>query len=364
MEEISKEGRLQGDGIFDFIKNRATPAFINAVIYGRNDYQPKVRDILAKYGDTKIVTMEVRRTPLSMILMSALNIASFGKIAKTNPYDKLFHLSIAVKLETGETLLIEKNEVINMEVNPFAKPNTETVVIKLNKFPILKTLMENTRNMMGQNYFMYSARNNNCQDFIINVLQSNNLSNPTVYDFVKQDTVKVFGDMVYLRKFVNTLTDIGGRTNVLQFGNGELSKKNGLSDTELKMLLFGVKNFIGIYSKDLLPPKLKKNSWYIINLEDSDDGDGTHWTCFKTGKVLEYYDPFGFPPPMEVMERQKKGGIDWTDKQIQNEKSTACGWFCVARIKSNMPFHQFIDYFSNDSSKNDLLLKMLLDWID
>ena len=48
------------------------PNFINAVLYGRNDYQPKVRDILARYGNKKIVSMEVRRTPLSQILMSLL----------------------------------------------------------------------------------------------------------------------------------------------------------------------------------------------------------------------------------------------------------------------------------------------------
>jgi len=355
---------MQGDGIFDFIKNRTTPTFINALVYGRNDYQPKVRDILAKYGDKKILSMEVRRTPLSLILMSALNIASFGKIATTNPYDKLFHLSIVVKLDTGETLLIEKNEVINMEVNPDNKPNTEAVVNNLNRTITLNTLMTNTRNRMGQKFFMYSARDNNCQDFILNILQANGLDyDQKVIDFVKQDTVKVFSNMVYLRKFVNTLTDIGGRLNVLTEGRG-LSSENGLTDTELEDLLQNVKNFEGVYSKDLLPEKLKNNSWYIINMQDSDDGNGTHWTCFRTGKILEYYDAYGFPPPMEVMERQKKGGIDWTDKQIQNEKSTACGYFCVARIKSNMPFHQFVDYFSNDSSKNDLLLKMLLEWID
>ena len=41
--------------------------------------------------------------------------------------------------------------------------------------------------------------------------------------------------------------------------------------------------FGGIYSKDQLPT-LERNKFYIINLQDSDAGNGTHWTVFFYNK--------------------------------------------------------------------------------
>jgi len=339
--------------------------YVGAILYGRNDYQPKVRDILEKYGDQKLVSAEVRRTPLGSVLMTALDVVSLGRIAKNNPYDKLFHLSLVVKLETGETILIEKNEVINMDLEPIVVDKTESKEVPLYRLIKLNDLMQNTRDRMGDNFFIYSARNCNCQDFILNILLANGLDTPELIDFVKQDSIKIFGNLVYLRKFSNTLTDIAGRANVIFNGYGELSKKNGLSNVDLCELLHGVSNFNGAFMKDELPSKLK-NGWYIINLESHVDGNGTHWCCFKYGKNLEYYDPFGFPPPIEVMEHVGKKPILWNAKQIQDVKSTACGFFCVARITSKMHFKQFLDYFSNDTNANDIKLKQMLvgNWVN
>jgi hypothetical protein len=39
------------------------------------------------------------------------------------------------------------------------------------------------------------------------------------------------------------------------------------------------KHFGGVYSKDQLP-ELIKDKFYIVNLQDHDEGAGTHWTAF------------------------------------------------------------------------------------
>ena len=90
-------------------KNDAGQTYLDAVLSGRNDFQPKVREILKKYGDIPIAG-EVRRTPLSMVMMATLSVASFGQIDKNNPYDKLFHLCAVFELEGGIQILIEKNK--------------------------------------------------------------------------------------------------------------------------------------------------------------------------------------------------------------------------------------------------------------
>lgn len=246
--------------------------------------------------------------------------------------------------------------------------------------------MQNTKDRMGSNFFPYSARNNNCQDFIFNLLLANRLDSPELIDFVKQDTIQVFRGLPQLRKLTNTITDIAGRINVIKEGAGDeginptssgieddppdlivpnkgLSLNNGLYSDEVEEILHdaGVKRFGGVYSKDRLPTKLKRGWWYIINLQDFNDGNGTHYACFKYGKNIEYYDSIGFPPPIEVMRLQSsQGNLLWSNKQIQDLGSTACGWYCIARITSKLPYKKFIDKFSNDPFINDRILKKML----
>jgi hypothetical protein len=46
---------------------------------------------------------------------------------------------------------------------------------------------------------------------------------------------------------------------------------------------------------------IKPNSNYIINLQSSTVGNGTHWTSISTTKSHAFYfDSFGAPPPLEV----------------------------------------------------------------
>lgn len=366
--------------------------YANAIVYGRSDYQPKARQILLDYGKKIITAMEVRREPLPLALNVALNVATLGEIAKNNPYDDLFHLSIVVKLDDATQVLMEKNEVISLELNPYPRPKTDSKEVNLRgKVITLQQLLNNTQERMGGNYFIYSARNNNCQDFILNILVANGLDTPELVDFVKQDTIRVFGDMVRFRKFSNTLTDIASRFNVIKEGYGEeepnlevgekISLNNGLSNYDIEEILGNsaprahsvscgrsgdhkgacAPYFNGVYSKDQLPRPIK-NGWYIINLQNWADGGGTHWTCFyikNNGKHIDYYDPFGFPPPVEVMQLAK-GSINWSSKQIQDERSTACGWYCIARVASRLSFQKFIDKFSDNNDINDRVLKNML----
>ena len=54
---------------------------------------------------------------------------------------------------------------------------------------------------------------------------------------------------------------------------------NELSNTDIEKIIknFNLLDVFGdVYSKDRLP-KLKKGKFYIINMQKSNDGGGTHW---------------------------------------------------------------------------------------
>lgn len=211
----------------------------SAVVYGRNDYPPKVRKILSQYGDRNITGITIGRTPLGTPLMSALQVASgntFSQKLENTPYDKLFHLFICVELDSSSKIVLEKNEVINAEIGCKLPKDTETKVITSSDIPpalSLNDALEKTRERMGGKYFTYSAKDNNCQDFIVSFLTANNIGDETDKSWVKQETKVLFEGNDRLRKIANTLTDIGARVDVLRQGAGVKKKrKGGMIDEE------------------------------------------------------------------------------------------------------------------------------------
>lgn len=209
---------LWGEGIIDDLKK------VKAMVFGRNDYPPKVRSLLAKYGDEVLVSAMVRRNPVQSALITALNVLSLGefkKRLKDTPYDSLFHLQFYFTTESGKKFVVEKNEVVNMDINPKTKEKTETedIIIPPNSITI-NDLMNNTKACMGNKMFGYSAKDNNCQDFVLCLLKGNNLGNEIDLKFVKQDTEQLFAGMDTLRKITNTATDLGATLNIATTGAG------------------------------------------------------------------------------------------------------------------------------------------------
>jgi hypothetical protein len=204
----------------------------------RLDYSPKVRKILEKVGGDIIASIEIGRTPVPSLLTNALNIISFGEFQKkfgAMPYDKLWHLFMIIRTTKGERVMFEKNEVINSVLRYKIPPNTELKKVdgihqnvSINDF-LLKGLQRQGKSK----FFTYSASHNNCQDWIVNLLQANYIGGDII-SFVKQDTKVLFEGLPHLRKIANTVTDaaaIGDR--VLQ-GRGKLLSNNKYIDMPKK----------------------------------------------------------------------------------------------------------------------------------
>ena len=139
-------------------------------------------------------------------------------------------------------------------------------------------------------------------------------------------------------------------------------KSNSLSDTDIKDILKsqGIK-IKGVYMKDQLPAKLK-TGFYVINLQSSFVGNGTHWTTFYySPKHSYYFDAFGMIPPEHI--HYMIHPYTYNDKQIQNIKSTACGYYCVSfilfmigRKNKRIGFDIFVNEFSTNTKSNDKIL--------
>lgn len=107
-------------------------------------------------------------------------------------------------------------------------------------------------------------------------------------------------------------------------------------------------NLNAVLNKDLLKNITPKEGNYIINLQNSYVGSGTHWTCFIIKKdIIIYYDSFGVPFPTNLLTffyRFKKGiRIIYSIDQIQHYNSVLCGYYCLY-------FHYF---YSKSNNNND-----------
>ena len=124
---------------------------------------------------------------------------------------------------SGKRIIVEKNEVINLEVSqpPRPKEEVEDITSNIPQGLTINELMNNTRKTMGDSdFFNYSAKTNNCQDMILNILDANDIGDDSDREFVKQDTDFLFENLPFLRKFSNTITTLGARANVITEGMG------------------------------------------------------------------------------------------------------------------------------------------------
>jgi hypothetical protein len=211
---------------------------IKTIISGRDDYQPKGRDILKKFGQLKIKSIEIGRDPVIDAIKNVLDLVSGGVFNKRvgKSFDDLFHLFIVITLENGKKIMTEKNEVIIIsESIPGRSGKAEYKIVDNIPSITLQELFDRTKQRMGNKFFKYSGKDNNCQDYIVNMFKANNIGNESDIEFIKQDTKQLFKGLPGLRKFSNTVTDFAGKLDVLISGVGIKNKNNikNISDNNI-----------------------------------------------------------------------------------------------------------------------------------
>ena len=136
------------------------------------------------------------------------------------------------------------------------------------------------------------------------------------------------------------------------------------------------KQFGGIYSKDELSGVDLEDKFYIVNMENSGDGQGTHWVLVfnvRPRQIL-YFDSFGLPPPEEILrfmrraktkaknaDRDPKKKLFYSTFQIQDLEDSNCGYFVAYVAKQLLRGKAFLNIlFDFDTGfkrwKNSLLI--------
>jgi len=215
-----KSGRGRGGSITSALldpvgtlKNSLT-AVGDVFLNGRHKLLPSAQKIVEQYGNDPITSMVIMRTPLGKTLMATANALTWGQLyanMKSNNIDDYFHLQLFVKVK-GEWISIEKESTIkvskkDLETTKKAKKG-EILPVGFPPSLTINTLLGKTQSAMGdEKFFGYSAKDNNCANFVDAMLSANGLANARTKKFVSQNVEGAFTD--YTRKMANTLTDLG-----------------------------------------------------------------------------------------------------------------------------------------------------------
>lgn len=189
-------------------------------------YSPSMKRLLKKAGDEKVESIKIVRTPLGKFLTDVLDFVSLGaykEAVKSSGYDSMFHLAMVIN---GKYTLDKQAVVVLSTKNPI-RDNSETIDVDIKNGMTIKELIEKTKSFMGDEKFSnYDAHTNNCQDFILAVLEANGLLSPSVKSFVKQDADSVFKNIPEIsEKIAKFATDVGAVVDkVVQGGKFEVKK--------------------------------------------------------------------------------------------------------------------------------------------
>lgn len=185
-----------------------------------NKYNNTATETLNLYGNVPIANLVIAKTPLNKLLevgINAISLNKFNELKQKYGYDELYHLSLIANLTGGSKIIIEKNEVVTIEKlqnSKSIKNNTMYFKLPYSKGLTINNMLNNAHKLMGNDFWNYDAFNNNCQTFILKILEANNLLTPPAKAFIYQDVKSIHDDLnksgfSYVPKIMKKITDMG-----------------------------------------------------------------------------------------------------------------------------------------------------------
>lgn len=176
-------------------------------------------------ADAIIQKITVRREPINSMVNKAINwisMGAFDKAKKELGYDDMFHLQAVLHTNKGD-ITFEKNERINI-AKAGLKSGGDTVEIANIPADLTfdKFFTAGLKAMGDFKFFQYNAFENNCQDFILGVLNANLSLSSEVKSFIKQDSEALLKKQPgYLSRIAQAATDAAGKISQITSGQGK-----------------------------------------------------------------------------------------------------------------------------------------------
>lgn len=169
-----------------------------------SDYDTLANEILENYGDETIENITIVKKPIGLPTIILIMIAqlpnfsphNFSNLLKMYHTGLIFHVKSKGKYDNH--IYIEKSNKVAIRKNYTVGPNDKIMTIRIPKDDKITVtqMLDTTKDSMGCRDF-YNWNNfytNNCQTFVVNVLECNKLLDDTTKKFIKDDFEIHFND--------------------------------------------------------------------------------------------------------------------------------------------------------------------------
>lgn len=195
-------------------------AEIVRTLTGERRLPKSVRNTLQKYGENKVVAVEINRDPLSKGARTFANLLSLGKFdeaQKKAGFDKFFHLYAIIVLDNDVELLYEKNQnVVLYPGRPAKNLENENIFKVVDGIPLAEFVQKHIDRMGLKDYLTYSPLSLNCQNFLSNLLRANRLSDAATEQFIMQDLSELVKEIPSWSQWLaQKATDLAGAASDL-----------------------------------------------------------------------------------------------------------------------------------------------------
>jgi hypothetical protein len=187
-------------------------------------YNERSYSILKRVSDERVRQITVLRSPLPAVMEAGIDALSNGQWTELKHqagFDVFYHLAVVI----NGRVLIEKNSYgININYyEPYLAESIDVPSELLRNTPnTIWGMLDKTELTMKGNYFSYSPFRNNCQNFIFNLLSSNNVIDDQLVKFIYQPIDELVAKLdSYVEPAVNIATRLHGLQALVQLeGSG------------------------------------------------------------------------------------------------------------------------------------------------
>lgn len=254
-------------------------------------FSNKVKKILEKYGDKKIVSIRIARKPIEKIIEQALNVISLGKwnkLRKKYYYDTLFHLSLQLTLDDNTIISFEKIDIVDLTVEEICSNKDvecKDTAYQSNSLTLNELVKDPLDSISKEDYFKYSSFKLNCQQFVSTILNHFKILTPEAKTFIYQDLSQIIKRLPFYTKwganlvtgalaFKKKITGAGCDCDDCVGGCDSCNKcpKKEKKPNLLKARLDRIKNPIPIIEEEPQETKdLKELTKFVIDMLESSD---------------------------------------------------------------------------------------------
>ena len=220
-KHLKSKQHLKGAGLVDWFNKGVDK--IKDLFSKREGFNNVSTRTLKDFGDYEINRIQIARQPIMKILNSVIKVITLGTFdPKKYGFDQMFHLGmiITLTLPNGQikNIMIEKVDAVTISsMISMTGDNVEYIEIPVNKKLTINQMCNNALDKVGnKTFFDYDAFKNNCQSFLMYLLENSGLLTPEAKKFIHQDVSELAKNIPQFSKTImNKITDLGQIANKL-----------------------------------------------------------------------------------------------------------------------------------------------------